>query len=199
MKSDRVVLFDLGNVLVQIHPEAFGRTLGVSDDERQVYRPLVIAATRRYERGELTTDAFFENLGKIFGGRFGRSVLEEAMRNVIGQPVPEMPELLGKTASIADVALVSNTNEIHFEYCRRNFPFLSLIPRYFLSWKMKVLKPDSGYYAQVLHDLNLPPDRAVFIDDLPENIDGASKAGMIGIVFTGADDLNEKLKELNVF
>lgn len=199
MKSDRVVLFDLGNVLVQIHPGAFAKTLDVSEDERRVYRPLVIAATRRYERGELTTDEFFEDLGKIFQGKFGRPVLEEAMRNVIGQPVPKMPELLRKTVFVADVALVSNTNEIHFEHCRRSFPFLSLIPRYFLSWKMKVLKPDAGYYAQVLRDLDVPADRAIFIDDLPENIDGASKAGMLGIVFTGTEDLNEKLKELKIF
>ncbi len=199
MSAGRVVLFDLGNVLVQIHPEGFGKTLGIPEDQRQVYRPLVISTTRRYERGELTTDEFFENLRKIFDGRFGRPALEEAMRNVIGRPIPKMPELLRKTVSVAEVALVSNTNEVHFEHCRRNFPFLSLIPRYFLSWEMKALKPDPDYYAQVLQGLNVPADRAVFIDDLSENIDGASKAGMIGIMFTGADDLNEKLKELNVF
>jgi putative hydrolase of the HAD superfamily len=199
MKSDRVVLFDLGNVLVQIHPEAFAKTLGISENERQVYRPSVIAATRRYEQGELTTDDFFEDLGGIFQGRFDRSLLEKAMRNVIGQPVPNMAELLRKTTSVADVALVSNTNEIHFEHCRRNFTFLSLIPRYFLSWEMRVLKPDAGYYARVLRDLDLPADRAIFIDDLPENIDGATKAGMLGIVFTGTEDLNQKLKELGIF
>ncbi|MEX1140130.1 MAG: HAD family phosphatase [Bacteroidota bacterium] len=199
MRSDYVVLFDLGNVLVQIHPEAFAATLGVSENESRGYRPLVIKTTQRYERGELTTDEFFADLSGIFDGRYGRLHLEEAMQNVIGKPIPGMAELLEKTSFAAEIALVSNTNETHFEFCRKSFPFLSFIPRYFLSWEMKVLKPDVEYYARVLRELNLPAQRAVFIDDLPENINGAVNAGMIGIVFKGVGDLTEKLKGLKVF
>lgn len=199
MRKDRTVLFDLGNVLVHIHPEAFAATLGVSETERTHYRPRVIAATQRYERGELTTDEFFSDLSVIFDGRYGRPKLEEAMRNVLGKPIPGMAELLEKTVSLADVALVSNTNETHFAYCRKNFRFLSLIPRYFLSWEMKALKPDAAYYNRVLHDLEINADRAVFIDDLPENIDAAGKAGMVGIVFKGVRELSERLEDLGIF
>ena len=198
MKRGRVVLFDLGNVLVRIHPEAFADTLGVPATESGNFRPLVIATTQRYERGELTSEEFFSNLGGIFGGRYDRPKLKEAMRNVIGKPIPGMPELLEKTASSGDVALVSNTNEEHFDYCRRNFAFLSLFPRYFLSWKRRVLKPDAEYYAHVLRQLNIPANHALFIDDLPENIEGAVKAGMVGILFDGAESLSETLERLGV-
>jgi len=198
MRRHRAVLFDLGNVLVRIHPEAFAATLGVPATESGNFRPLVIAVTQRYERGELTTEEFFSNLSGIFGGRYDRPRLKEAMRNVIGKPIPGMSELLEKTASSADVALVSNTNEEHFDYCRRNFAFLSLFPRYFLSWKMRVLKPDAKYYAHVLRQLNIQANHALFIDDLPENIEGAEKAGMIGILFNGTENLSETLERLGV-
>lgn len=199
MRKDRTVLFDLGNVLVQIHPEAFGATLGVSETERAHYKPRVIAATQRYERGDSTTDEFFSDLSVIFEGRYGRPKLEEAMRNVIGKPIPGMAELLEKTVLAANVALVSNTNDLHFAYCRKNFHFLSLIPRYFLSWEMKALKPDAAFYDRVLHDLEITSNRAVFIDDLSENIDAAVKAGMVGIEFKGERELLERLKELGIF
>ncbi len=198
MRNDRAVLFDLGNVLVSIHPEAFAATLNVSDSERGHYRPRVIAVTQRYERGELSTEEFFSDLGRVFAGKYVHSRLEEAMRNVIGKPIQGMAELLEKTARKTNVALVSNTNEFHFEHCRRNFPFLSLIPRYFLSWEMRVLKPYAEYYSYVLRELNVPADRAIFIDDLRENVDGAQKAGMIGIVFNGGVTLAKKLEQFGV-
>jgi putative hydrolase of the HAD superfamily len=198
MRKDRAVLFDLGNVLVRIHPEAFAATLGVSESERGRYRPRVIAATQRYERGELTTDEYFADLSGIFKGRYPRPKLEEAMRNVIGKPIPGMAKLLERAAKAVTVALVSNTNDFHFSYCQKNFPFLSHIPSYFLSWKMGVLKPDAEYYSQVIRGINLPPDQAVFIDDLAENIEGAVKAGMVGILFREVESLTEKLNELGV-
>ncbi|MEX2115367.1 MAG: HAD-IA family hydrolase [Bacteroidota bacterium] len=196
MKKDRAVLFDLGNVLVQIHPEAFGATLGVSESERGQYRPGVISATQRYERGELTTDEYFADLSGIFEGRFARPKLEEAMRNVIGEPIIGMAELLEKTASVAEVALVSNTNEFHFEYCIRQFSFLSHVPRRYLSYRLRSLKPDPKYYIAVTAGLGIPASKSLFVDDLAENIEGARNAGMKGHCFR---EINGLLPELHSF
>ncbi|MBI4418431.1 MAG: HAD-IA family hydrolase, partial [Ignavibacteriales bacterium] len=109
-----------------------------------------------------------------------------------------MPDLLQRVASSVPVGMVSNTNETHFEYCRRNFIFLSIIQRHFLSWKLRVMKPDVAYYARVLEQLALPANRIVFIDDIPENVKGAKQAGMVGIVFEGTQRLRQELEALGV-
>ena len=43
----------------------------------------------------------------------------------------------------------------------------------------------------------LTPD-AVFVDDLPVNVEAARELGLIGIVFTGAADLRTELDRLGV-
>ncbi|GJQ21577.1 MAG: haloacid dehalogenase [Bacteroidia bacterium] len=192
------VLFDLGNVLVTIHPERFSATLGTDHARKEMRRSLVLRLIHRYEQGEIDSDTFFRNLDKIFEGKYAREKLTEAMESVIGQAVTGMPELLERVSSSVPVALASNTNETHFAYCRRQFRFLSLIPRFFLSWEMKTLKPAPEYYARVLDTVRAPAHTIAFIDDLPENVEGARKAGMVGIVFEGAARLENALQDLGV-
>jgi HAD superfamily hydrolase (TIGR01509 family) len=198
MSTISVVLFDLGNVLISIHPERFAATLGIDHRSDQSRRLQVVQLMQRYERGELETDRFFEQLGQVFSGKFSRQRLTEALEKVLGNPIEGMPDLLQRVASSVPVGMVSNTNETHFEYCRRNFTFLSIIPHHFLSWKLRVMKPDAAYYARVLEQLALPANRIVFIDDIPENVEGAKQAGMVGIVFEGAQRLRQELEALGV-
>jgi pimeloyl-ACP methyl ester carboxylesterase len=53
-------------------------------------------------------------------------------------------------------------------------------------------------YADVLAKLALPPSACVFIDDLPENAEGARAAGMHGITYTGPGALRAELRRLGV-
>ena len=40
----------------------------------------------------------------------------------------------------------------------------------------------------------MKPNECLFIDDKPENIAGAERAGLHGVVFTNTDQLREALK-----
>lgn len=192
------VLFDLGNVLVTIHPERFSETLGTDYTPDDLRRSRVIRLIHQYEKGEIGSDSFFRDLGEIFEGRYSRERLTEAMESIIGQAVTGMPNLLYRVSLSVPVSLVSNTNETHFAYCRKEFDFLSHMSRFFLSWEMKTMKPAPEYYTRVLDALRPLADTVVFIDDLPENVEGAQKAGMLGIVFEGAAGLEKNLKNLRV-
>lgn len=198
MSTIAAVLFDLGNVLVSIHPERFAATLGLDPERRAIHRTRVIELMRRYESGAVESDTFFDTLSGIFEGSFTRTKLLEAMESVIGEPIPGMPELLQRVASTTAVAMVSNTNEIHFDYCQRTFPFVSHIPRRFLSWKMKVMKPDPAYYRIVTRELAVSVRQLVFIDDLSENVQAAEREGMKGILFQGTDRLRHALNDLSI-
>ena len=52
-----------------------------------------------------------------------------------------------------------------------------------ISWQEKVLKPDARIYNILLDRYGLEASECVFLDDTPENIDGAAAVGMKGIVF----------------
>ena len=57
-------------------------------------------------------------------------------------------------------------------------------------------KPDPAIYNALFERYHITPSRAVFIDDSEENVKAAQKLGCAGIVFTGYNDLCEKLDSL---
>lgn len=54
-------------------------------------------------------------------------------------------------------------------------------------------KPSAESYQAVVDHLKVDPSDIVFIDDRPVNVEGACKAGLKGIVFTKAADLENEL------
>ncbi len=197
MKERRIVLFDLGNVLVDIHPAAFTRHLGI--DPATAYRKYqkpIMRIVKEYEGGDRTTDEYLKEMSALFNGRYESSLLKEAMLKVIGEPVEGMEELVRSVAATYETGLVSNTNELHFDHCRGTLPILRHFSKFYLSYKLFSLKPSDSYYKAVLTDLQVSPQSVIFIDDLEENVAGAAKSGMNGIQFTSQDQLERELKAL---
>lgn len=65
-----------------------------------------------------------------------------------------------------------------------------------VSAQIGVMKPAAGAYQSVLDWLNLPPQATVFIDDRPENIDGARQLGIHGLHYVAGADLAAQLAPL---
>lgn len=192
-----MVLFDLGNVLVRIRPEAFGARLGLGEEAvRTRYAERVRSLVRQYEEGSLSTDQYLDGLHTLLEGRHARASIREAMLAVIAEPVEGMEPLVEQVASVVPVGLVSNTNELHFMKSLDAVPALRFIGNYYLSYDLKALKPDAPYYDAVLGRIGIPPAGIVFIDDLQENVDGARRAGMTGITFDGAESLRRRLEPI---
>jgi putative hydrolase of the HAD superfamily len=208
------VLFDLGNVLVYIHPEAFLQTLGIDTPEnRQYYRPRVVEIVKRYERGEDTTEQYLDRLDALFNhgkgesgnrpdemGRrpFARGEFTRAMLKVIGKPVEGMEELVRQAAAAVPVGLLSNTNPLHYELCRRDLPVLQLIPQHFLSFQLRSLKPELLIFEKVLEGLNFHAAEILYIDDLEENLRAAEQAGISCHLFRGKSELEHHLRGVSL-
>ena len=202
MKKPVVVLFDLGNVLVRIHPEAFLQTLGIDTPEnRKVYSPKVIEIVKRYERGGDSTEQYLSRLeGLLNHGEFhfGREQIEKAMLSVIGKPLEDMEELVQRVAVGNRVGLLSNTNPLHYHLCLENLPVLRHIPVHFLSYQLLALKPEPAIYHAVVEAINLPAEEILFIDDIEENITAALGVGVQGIRFTDPATLEQELKSMKI-
>lgn len=199
MKEGKIVLFDLGNVLVSIHPAAFTRHLGI--DPATAYRKYqkpILGIVKKYEGGRQTTAEYLEKMAKLFEGRYETALLREAMLKVIGKPVAGMEEIVRAVAARYETGLVSNTNELHFDYCRETLTTLRHFSKFYLSYRLSSLKPSSSYYEAVLKDLRVPPHSVVFVDDLEENVAGATKSGMNGIQFSSPEQLRRDFNALGL-
>jgi HAD superfamily hydrolase (TIGR01509 family) len=202
MSQPAFVIFDLGNVLVYIHPESFLQTLGIdSPENRLIYQKKVIDIVRLYERGEDSTEKFLDNLDSLFNaddtrgvqrggnGRYSRDDFRRAMLSIIGRPVPGMEELVRSLSLKVPLGLLSNTNPLHFDACMESLRALQFIPSHFLSYRLRSLKPEPGIFTQTIDFLQLDPRDILYVDDLPENIEAAGRAGLNGHLFVGSEEL----------
>jgi epoxide hydrolase-like predicted phosphatase len=65
-----------------------------------------------------------------------------------------------------------------------------------LSGVEKCRKPDEKIYRLALSRLGLAPPEAMFFDDFPENIEGASRIGMQAVLFEGSHPAIEKIRKI---
>ncbi len=80
-------------------------------------------------------------------------------------------------------AVLSNAAPSLIETLRDRFQIAHLFDVIIISASIGAMKPDPQAYQAVLDALGLPAGETVFIDDLPENIQGAKLAGMHAIHF----------------
>ncbi len=57
-------------------------------------------------------------------------------------------------------------------------------------------KPAEKIYRIALDQLQVKPKEAVFVDDMPENIEACEKLGMKGIRFTNPESALKQLKTM---
>ncbi len=62
-----------------------------------------------------------------------------------------------------------------------------------ISAEVGVAKPDERIYRLALEKLDVRPEEAVFVDDVPANIEAARDLGMYGIVFQGTEQTTEEI------
>ena len=65
-----------------------------------------------------------------------------------------------------------------------------------ISSEVGITKPDARIYLQALDKLNVRPEEAVMVDDMPSNIEAAKALGMYGIVFQNAEQAMADVKSL---
>ncbi|TNF24723.1 MAG: HAD family phosphatase, partial [Bacteroidetes bacterium] len=94
-------------------------------------------------------------------------------------------ELLRKLGSEKRISLLSNTNEIHvesFEAALKRDHGLDdlsgLFEKVYYSCRTGMRKPETRIFEMVLREQGYSASETLFIDDSPQHIEGARKAGL---------------------
>lgn len=200
------ILFDLGNVLVPVDWEiAFRKLLPhlpheparLLKEDRQAFVDLLSEPAIALETGATDWDQFYEAITAILGTDLNRDDFLEIWCNIFSQD--EGMISLGESLSCDHGTwLVSNTSRIHYEYIIEKFPRVMFYKEAALSFDLGVMKPAAAYYEKAIRKFGIDPSQAVFIDDLRENVEGAVRAGIAGIVFRNRNQLVQELQKLGV-
>jgi putative hydrolase of the HAD superfamily len=193
----KALLFDLGRVLI---PFEFNRAYRAMEtltgmETRQIRESLASTNLfRAFETGLMGTEEFAAAVMGVLGFRCDLPEFSQIWNSIF------LPETLIPESTIRDLAsryrliVVSNTNQLHFEMLESTYPIFQHFFGFILSYQVKAMKPDPAFYAAALEMAECLPGECVFIDDLPENVEGAKKAGFEGIVFESFAQLSEEFR-----
>jgi putative hydrolase of the HAD superfamily len=74
--------------------------------------------------------------------------------------------------------LATNQDAYRADCMRRNARYGEVLDGAYYSCDIGAAKPSADFFAHIADDLGLAPDRLLFLDDQPANVDGARAAGL---------------------
>lgn len=190
----QAIILDLGNVIARIDPERTlnGLSAFISRDQLRKEALREYGTTIfRYETGQIDEGEFLEELylflhqsnPELPHGIPSKETLKDIWNSMILSIPAQHLDLLQRIRKNYRLYLLSNTNSMHMEYVDRlipedSRPFSRYFDYPFCSYQLQLHKPDPAIYTKVCQQADIEPRHCLFIDDRPENIEGARKAGL---------------------
>ena len=184
----RNIIFDLGGVLYNINynltAHAF-KSLDISNFDDIFTQASQLQLFDLLDKGAITPDAFRNELRNLTGLPLTDQQIDNAWNAMLLEMHPYSLELLAKVKGRYRTFLLSDTNQIHFpvflQYLIDNHNLdnlKDLFEEQYLSFEMGMRKPDVEIFNFVIRQNGLIPSETLFIDDTPQHVAGARKAGL---------------------
>jgi len=185
----RAIVFDIGGVLLRTvdwsKRHEWERKLNLPPNSLEA---LVHGTTtnEKYERGELNFEAFWRAVGERLHlppdqlTQFRADFYAGDELNIeLMQRIREW-----KRERNVRTGIISNAPPSLRMTLTHQLKILDDFDVVTISAEVGVRKPDARIYDLTLNRLGVAPNEAVFVDDLPENVEGAKNVGMQAIQFT---------------
>ncbi len=204
MNKIRNIIFDYGNVIFTIDFKRAQQSftdLGVKNVEHFFSHKSHDSLFDQFEQGLISPSEFRDGIRKVTGIlNLSDSEIDQAWNSLlIGVPEPNH-ELLLKTKDKYRTFLLSNNNEIHYnwimDYLQREHQLSSnavFFEKDYYSHLMKMRKPNPEIFEFVLQENKLDPNETLFIDDSPQHLKTADQLGLNTHLLTADETLESYL------
>ena len=190
------IVFDLGNVLVDVDYRLFTDAMGWDHDAFMAFYDTDFF--REFETGKRSEEDYFVELNKHILLNEGD---EQRYRDNIHRSFPLRPKtwaMLHWLKKHYNIILFSNTNSLDYNAVDNKIDIKRVIRSSFVSHAQGLLKPDPAAYQRLVELFNIEPSETLFVDDRQENIDGAKKAGWHAELIKSEEDLFKVFKKYHI-
>ncbi len=196
------IIFDVGGV-IYLQKKFFGDQL-----VREIFHVSKLKAKESYDIykhdlivGKISSRDFLKNLKTHFRSKAEADNLLEKWKKLFKDNFlginQELIGLIDRLSKSYITVIFTNTIDCHDEYVME-LGVYNHFSTIFRSYIEGVLKPETDAYRYILMKLNAHPEECVFIDDLEENVKGASLVGIKGILYKNNRQLMRDLKKFGV-
>ncbi len=196
-RMTRAILLDLGKVIVP-----FDFTIGYRALQR--YCELTVEQLRerirdtglvpRFETGLIEPRSFVRELCAALSLPVNYSEFCDIWSSIFSRETLISDAFLAQLHLRYPLILVSNTNAIHFEMIRREYPILRHFDRCILSYEVGAMKPSPAIYRAAIEAAGCAAEECFFTDDIPDYVEGARRMGIDAVQFQNAVQLEYELR-----
>ncbi|MFT2109650.1 HAD family hydrolase [Marinomonas sp. 2405UD68-3] len=196
----KVVLFDLGNVLVDLGDKAeLNEMLGTSNSEADVWvKWLNSPIVKRFDSGMVSFDTFANQMTQDVPTLGEVDVFKTRFSNWPKGLFDGALDLVREVKPQCHKAVLSNTNSAHWPRLMVEMKLGGVFQSYFASHQMGLVKPEKEVYAYVIESLNVAPEEILFIDDNLINVEAARMLGVIAHQAKGVNETKNILIKYNI-
>lgn len=177
------VIFDLGGVLYDVDYELSRQALIKYSDNPELLteksKSEFINIAQSFEKGLIRPSEFRNHFRKEFSIDATDEQFDQAWNAMLISLFEDTKEILEYSKQNANIFLLSNTNEIHFnrfiKECERLLTYFNFS---YFSHHINMRKPDKEIYQYVMKHNKLVPQTTLFIDDLAQNTMAAAELGI---------------------
>lgn len=197
----KAVILDYGEVLCY-SPSAdeWGRMARVFGVDPPTFRKLWERNRLRYDRGDLSPEAYWAELAKDAGGPLAPEQLPQLRQwdqEMWAHDSPVMVEWLKQIHSAGiKTGLLSNMPHDMIHYVRQKFTWLKYFDHQTFSAEVSLIKPDPAIYEHSLGGVGVAASEALFVDDKEPNVQGARSVGIRALQFSSVEKFTQDLKQL---
>ncbi|MGA2192623.1 MAG: HAD family phosphatase [Nitrospirota bacterium] len=201
----KAVFFDLGKVMLTFSHENIVERLLSRTPQGKVRPPELFeylfnagnGLCNLYDEGKISSRDFYGSINKNFSLNIAYEEFIPLWNDIFTENA-EVSGIISEVRKKRPVYLLSNVNELHWEFAKRRFPVLTAMDGWVLSYLVGAKKPSRKIYEAALETAGAGPWETVFIDDLEENTAGAEESGIRGITFRGSRELLLELRKMRL-
>ncbi len=182
------IIFDLGGVLFDINyhltAEAFEK-LGVKDFKNIFAKKGQADVIDRLEEGKISVEQLTVELSAFCNIQLTQKEVVDAWNAMLFNMPAHRFDLLKNLRKKYRIFLYSNINEIHEKAVHQRLQekhgienLKDHFEKIYYSHLIGIRKPKPEGFTYIIKEQNLDPKETLFIDDSPQHVEGALKAGL---------------------
>lgn len=192
-KNIKNIVFDLGGVLMNFDFEGAATMFqkmglaptGADKTNAQLgeYSSKVAELINNFINGFVDTKQFATMLQPHCKVNLSVDDIAHQLESLDGDIPHSRLAMLKRLRETHKVILLSNINPPMWEktlaiFKREGFDCTDCFDEVFLSYELKMAKPDPAIYRKMIDDCGIAAQETIYFDDLPENIEAGTKAGL---------------------
>lgn len=177
-KQIKLLLFDLGGVLVELGESLFPSSWILDGGKFELEDWFSSQTAIKFETGKISKYKFIDELKRDLNIKASTDQVLAAFTRWPQGLFPGTNDLLAELRVDYELAVLSNTNQIHEPILLNDFGLQDKFDYIFFSHLISCSKPNPQAFNHVLKALDLEPSEVLFFDDRWVNVQAAQNLGI---------------------